>query len=129
MKKPSHLYLLLGIAMVIALVAVAFVPIPDAALPAGYWNIRYVAHFLVFATLGSVWMLALPRASSIALALGLIVFGLMHEALEIIGHSHPLEMKDVIVNALGVIVAVCCLRAVRYRRALAHSSSLPGSRS
>jgi VanZ family protein len=62
---------------------------------------HWLAHFASFAMLAFALRCGLPRASTLAVALAVIAFGAVHEAIEIIGHVHAYELGDVIVDAIG----------------------------
>ena len=39
-------------------------------------------------------------------ALGVIGFAFLHEAIEIFGHRHPYEMEDVAIDASGALIGL-----------------------
>ena len=39
-------------------------------------------------------------------ALGVIGFAFLHEAIEIFGHDHPYEMEDVAIDASGALIGL-----------------------
>jgi hypothetical protein len=67
---------------------------------------HWFAHLVSFAVLGFAWKRALPRASAVFVALGVIAFGFIHEAIEIAGHAHTYELRDAIVDSVGAAVGV-----------------------
>ena len=48
----------------------------------------------------------MPRVPVSMVALGVIGFGFLHEAIEIFGHSHPYEMEDVAIDASGALTGL-----------------------
>ena len=64
------------------------------------------AHLISYAILGVAWRVALMRISGWLVALFVIAFGFLQEGIEIVGHSHPFEVSDALINALGAIAGV-----------------------
>jgi hypothetical protein len=60
--------------------------------------------------LAFAWRWGLPGVSALIVALALIAFGFVHEAIEIIGHAHAYELGDAVVDAIGSIVGVLLAR-------------------
>ncbi|HEX6005125.1 MAG TPA: hypothetical protein VFZ14_14145 [Burkholderiales bacterium] len=111
MSSHSELFFrTLGTAMAAGLVWIALTPFDPVQLAAAsHWYNHYLAHFVVFAALGSVWSLGFRRTSPLTLVIAIGAFGFAHEALEIVGHAHPLELPDALVNAAGVVAGVACV--------------------
>src|SRR5436190_4015989 len=64
------------------------------------------AHLVSFAVLALAWRWSLPRVPVSMVALGVIGFAFLHEAIEIFGHRHPYEMEDVAIDASGAVLGL-----------------------
>jgi VanZ family protein len=64
------------------------------------------AHLISFFVLALAWTWALARAPTSLVALFVIGFGFLQEAIEIFGHGHPFEINDVVIDTLGAIIGV-----------------------
>jgi len=73
-------------------------------------RLHHLAHFVSFAVLAIAWSFALPRVPAVLIALSVVGFGLAQEVIEIFGHSHGLELRDVIVDAAGALAGVVFAR-------------------
>jgi VanZ family protein len=69
-------------------------------------DLHWPAHLVSFAILAFAWRCALPRVSALIIALAVIAFGAVHEAIEIIGHDHAYELEDAIVDAIGTLIGL-----------------------
>src|SRR3989442_7851696 len=56
------------------------------------------AHLVSFAVLALAWRWSLPRVPVSMVALGVIGFAFLHEAIDVFGHGHPYEMEDVAID-------------------------------
>lgn len=71
---------------------------------------HWLVHLATFAVLAAAWTCGLPRIPGLIVLLAIIAFALVHEAIEIVGHSHGYETRDVAVDAVGVSVGVWLTR-------------------
>jgi hypothetical protein len=100
-------------AAAVALVIIAFLPPPEivrALAP------KWLLHATVFAVFTFAWMLGLPRVSVLWIAPVILVFGFLHEAIEIVGHGHRFELRDALDNAAGTIAGALAGLAARRPR-------------
>ena len=95
--------LVCAIALTIALLLASVMPSAGQAF-AGELHRR--AHLVSFAALALAWRWSLPRVPVSMVALGVIGFAFLHEAIEIFGHGHPYEMADVAIDASGALVGL-----------------------
>ena len=80
------------------------------------------AHLISYAILGVAWRVALMRISGWLVALFVIAFGFLQEGIEIVGHSHPFEVSDALINALGAMAGVGFAQlALRWLSTIDHS--------
>jgi len=93
-----HFSLGVGIAIVAFLLGVAFLPPDDAPYASAPHDLLHVA---AYAILALAWVHGLPRVPAFVVALAVAAFGVLHEALEIAGHSHAFEPSDAIMDAVG----------------------------
>jgi peptidoglycan/LPS O-acetylase OafA/YrhL len=91
-----------AIALTIALLVASVTPSAGQAF--GGFHRR--AHLISFAVLAFAWRWALPRVPASMVALGVIGFAFLHEAIEIFGHAHPYEMEDVAIDASGALTGL-----------------------
>ena len=89
--------------MTIVLLGAGVVPAAGRVVPAGS---HWIAHFVSFAIVAFIWKFGLPKVSVFSLALAVVAFGFAHEAIEIVGHAHPYEWSDAVVDAIGAVVGV-----------------------
>src|SRR5207245_9965970 len=64
------------------------------------------AHLVSFAVFALAWRWSLPRVPVSVVALGVMGFAFLHEAIEIFGHRHPYEMQDVAIDASGAVLGL-----------------------
>ena len=95
-----------AIGLTIVLLVAAVVPVPSTGVGSKSAILHWLAHLVAFAILAFTWRFGLPRFSAIAVALAVVAFGLAHEAIEILGHSHAYEWADVVVDSIGSISGV-----------------------
>ncbi len=98
MRSWEKSFLAAGTAMAIALMWAASQP-GTGKIFLGMWH--YAAHFATFALFGAVWSLGLPMIGMTAIVAGVVTFGFLHEAYEIVGHAHGFEFYDAIVNGFA----------------------------
>jgi VanZ family protein len=96
-----------ALGMTAALIVVSVVP---SAVPALSSQAHWVAHFAAFAALGAAWSRALPSVPGLVMMLVTVAFASLHEAIEIVGHSHDYELGDVAVDAVGAMAGVWLMR-------------------
>ena len=113
-KSQERIFISLGTAIAAWLTWIASAPIADTVFD--NWYTHYPAHFAAFAALAIAWCLGLPRAPVLALAVPLVAFGFAHEAYEILGHVHGLELYDALTDAAGAVAGIACARALLRRR-------------
>jgi hypothetical protein len=73
---------------------------------------HYVVHVAAFAVFAAAWTWGLPRTPSFIVTLAVCAFASVHEAIEIVGHSHGYEMRDVLVDVVGAISGVWLARGL-----------------
>jgi hypothetical protein len=82
-----------------------------------------LAHLASFAVLAIVWSFAYPRLPLLLVVLPVAALGFVQEAIEIVGHGHPFEFSDAIVDALGAVAGVICSRLLLLARIRGGSDS------
>ena len=92
-----------AIALTIALLVASVMPSAGQAFGG---DLHRRAHLVSFAVLALAWRWALPRVPISMVALGVIGFAFLHEAIEIFGHGHAYEMEDVAIDASGALIGL-----------------------
>ena len=92
-----------AIALTIALLVASVTPSAGQAFGG---DLHRRAHLISFAVLAFAWRWALPQVPVSMVALGVIGFGFVHEAIEIFGHGRPYEMGDVAIDASGAVTGL-----------------------
>ena len=92
-----------AIALTIALLLAGVMPSAGQAFGG---DLHRRAHLISFAVFALAWRWALPRVPISMVALGVIGFAFLHEAIEIFGHGHPYEIEDVVIDACGALTGV-----------------------
>src|SRR5438445_9677452 len=92
-----------AIALPIALLVAGVMPSAGQAFGG---ELHRRAHLGSFAVLALAWRWSLPRVPVSMVALGVIGFAFLHEAIEIFGHRHPYEIEDVAIDASGAVLAL-----------------------
>ena len=92
-----------AIALTIALLVASVMPSAGQAFGG---ELHRRAHLVSFAVLALAWRWSLPRVPVSMVALGVIGFAFLHEAIEIFGHDHPYEMEDVAIDASGALIGL-----------------------
>src|SRR2546430_14538587 len=95
--------LVFAIALTIALLVASVMPSAGQAFGG---ELHRRAHLVSFAVLALAWRWSLARVPVSVVALGVIGFGFLHEAIEIFGHRHPYEMDDVAIDACGAVLGL-----------------------
>jgi hypothetical protein len=99
-----------AIALTIALLVAGMMP---AAGQAFGGDLHRKAHLASFALLALAWRWSLPRVPISLLALGVIGFAFLQEAIEIFGHHHRFEMEDVAIDASGALIGLILAEVAR----------------
>lgn len=76
---------------------------------------HWIAHLIIYAMIAFAFGLGWPQRSAAKIAALLVTIGAIHEATEIITHSHGFEIEDGIVNAIGVLIGVAIQRTIATR--------------
>jgi len=92
-----------AIALTIALLVASVMPSAGQAFGG---EVHRRAHLVSFALLALAWRWSLPRVPVSLVALGVIGFAFLHEAIEIFGHRHPYEIEDVAIDASGAVLGL-----------------------
>ena len=92
-----------AIALTIALLVASVMPSAGQAFGG---ELHRRAHLVSFAVLALAWRWALPRVPVSMVALGVVGFAFLHEAIEIFGHRHPYELGDVAIDASGALIGL-----------------------
>ena len=100
--RANRIFLITALAMTLVQLWVAYEPLVGQAVGRPYMHA--VAHFGSYLLLSLVWVFGLPAVPATVLAVAVSAFGFGQEALEIVGHGHGLEMRDVALDAAGAIV-------------------------
>lgn len=103
MSNLRRVSLVCAIALTIVLVWASVVPFAGEVFGAKHHR---SAHLVSFAILALAWRVALPHMPSWAVALIVVGFGFLHEAIEVIGHAHPYELSDALIDGIGAIMGV-----------------------
>ena len=106
---PRRACFVAAFAMTIVVVLAGALPSAAQAL-SNQWH--WPVHLAAFTVLAAAWACSLPRIPSLIVTLTIMVFAFVHEAIEIVGHSHGYEMGDVTVDAAGVIAGVWFARVL-----------------
>ena len=80
---------------------------------AGRLHLHVIAHFGSFALLALAWACGLPGVPIVAIALAVAAFGFAQEAVEVLGHAHPFEWHDALIDAAGALFGVLAARLLR----------------
>jgi hypothetical protein len=92
-----------AIALTIALLLASVLPSAGQAFGG---ELHRRAHLVSFAVFALAWRWALPQVPTSMVALGVIGFAFLHEAIEIFGHGHAYEMEDVAIDASGAVIGL-----------------------
>ncbi|HXM84113.1 MAG TPA: hypothetical protein VN929_19645 [Burkholderiales bacterium] len=104
-----------AIALTIALLGASVVPSAGRIVTI---EAHWFAHFVSFAILAFAWTFGLPSVSPFIVAPVVIAFGIVHEAIEIVGHAHTYELGDAFVDGVGAIIGVLLARLPTSRPSL-----------
>jgi hypothetical protein len=96
--------------LTLGLFTVGSFPAAGQAFPGTrHWMAHLVAYALIAAAFGLGWPL---RAAAHVVAL-VAVIGAIHEITEVLTHSHAIETKDIMINAVGALIGVAIQRAIQ----------------
>ena len=79
-------------------------------------TLHFVAHLFTYALIAFLLGMGWQKLQVIIVAAVVASIGCIHEVTEIITHSHGLEMRDVVINAIGAVIGSVALIAVRMNR-------------
>ncbi len=118
---PPTMTRALLLAIIWTLVILAACSIPGKDLPAiDIFSIDKIAHFVVFAGFGWVWMWALksppPRRTAYVLAFGLAYAALTEVYQGFLPFDRTPDPKDALANALGLLTAILIYRLTNRNR-------------
>ena len=102
-QNAQRVALVLAISLTIVLLAASVVPSAGQVFSGkSHWFI----HFISFAIFAFAWRYGLHRISTLVVALAVIAFGFIHEAIEMVGHTHNYELGDAVIDSIGTISGV-----------------------
>jgi len=96
--------------LTLGLFTIGSIPAAGHAFPGA---MHWVAHLATYALIAFAFGLGWPLRPAAHLVALVAAIGAIHEITEILTHSHALETKDVIVNAIGALIGVAIQRALR----------------
>jgi len=70
-----------------------------------------IVHLGVFALFAAVWARALPRLGVMWIIGAMFAFGFAHEGWQIVGHRHPFELGDALVDGIGAAFGALLMRS------------------
>lgn len=74
---------------------------------------HWVAHLAAFAVIAFAYGLGWSVRPAVHIAIFVATIGAIHEATEIVTHSHAFETEDAIVNAIGALIGVAIQRTMQ----------------
>src|SRR3981081_1304346 len=92
-----------AIALTIALLVASVMPSAGQAFGG---ELHRRAHLVSFAVLALAWRWSLPRVPVSMVALGVIGFAFLHEAIGILGHRHRYESEQLAIAASGAPIGL-----------------------
>lgn len=95
--------------LTLGLFTVGSIPAAGLAFPG---ILHWIAHLGAFALIAFAFGLGWPLRSAAYMIAVVTAIGAVHEITEIFTHSHNLETKDIIVNAVGALIGVAIQRAI-----------------
>jgi len=99
-----------AVLLTLGLFTVGSMPTAGHAFPgAMHWAAHLTAYALIAFSFGHGW----SKRPAVQIAAFVAIIGVIHEATEIITHSHVFETEDALVNAIGVLIGVAIQRAIR----------------
>ena len=97
-----------AVLLTLGLFTVGSIPTAGHAFPgAMHWIAHLAAYALIAFTFGLGW----PKRPAVQIAAFVMIIGVIHEATEIITHSHVFETEDALVNAIGALIGAAIQRA------------------
>lgn len=96
--------------LTLGLFTVGSMPAAGHAFPGA---MHWVAHLAAYALIAFAFGLGWPKQPAVQIAALVAAIGAIHEATEIITHSHIFEIEDAIVNATGAMIGVAIQRAIQ----------------
>jgi VanZ family protein len=76
-------------------------------------NMHWVAHLVTYAMIAFSFCLGWQQRPAVQIAAFVAAIGAIHEATEIITHSHGFETEDAIVNAIGALIGVAIQKTIQ----------------
>lgn len=108
--RPNTLFArAIAVLLTLGLFTVGSMPAAGHAFPGA---IHWVAHIAAYALIAFAFCLGWQQHPALHIAALIAIIGAIHEATEIITHSHGFEIEDAIVNAIGALVGVIIQRAI-----------------
>ena len=98
----------MAVLLTLGLFTLGSLPTAGHAFPGA---MHWVAHLAAYALIAFAFGLGWPQRPALHIAAMVAAIGAIHEATEIITHSHAFETEDVMVNAIGVLIGVLIQRA------------------
>lgn len=98
-----------AVLLTLGLFTVGSVPATGHAFPG---TMHWVAHLAAYALIAFTFCLGWTKRPAVQIAAFVAAIGVIHEATEIITHSHVFETEDAIVNTIGVLIGVTIQRAI-----------------
>ena len=98
-----------AVLLTLGLFTVGSIPTAGHAFPGA---MHWIAHLAAYALIAFAFGLGWPKHPAALIAAFVAAIGIIHEATEIITHSHVFETEDAFVNAIGVLIGVSIQRAI-----------------
>ena len=92
-----------AVLLTIGLFTIGSIPTAGHAFPG---SMHWVAHLAAYAVIAFSFSLGWAERPGMYIAAFVAAIGAIHEATEIITHSHVFETNDAIVNAIGALIGI-----------------------
>lgn len=99
-----------AVLLTLGLFTVGSLPTAGHAFPG---TMHWVAHLAAYALIAFTFALGWPKRSTVQIAAFVATIGVVHEATEIITHSHIFETEDALVNTIGAMIGVAIQRTIQ----------------
>ncbi len=101
-----------AVLLTLGLFTIGSIPAAGEAFPGA---MHWIAHLSAYALVAFAFAFGLgwPLQPAVHVSAFVALIGTIHEATEIITHSHAFESEDVIINAIGALIGVALQRAMQ----------------
>lgn len=98
-----------AVLLTLGLFTIGSMPAAGHAFPGA---MHWVAHIATYTLIAFTFCFGWQQRPALHIAALVAIIGTIHEATEIITHSHGFETEDAIVNALGALIGAATQRAI-----------------